>query len=100
MGNGYKIVWTDFALGELSKTIEYLEENFTDKEIQKLANEIEKTVILISNNPTIFSESETKKVRKVVILRYNTLYYRTVNKNVEILSFFSNRQNPDRRKIS
>ena len=27
MKNGYKILWTDFALKELENTIEYLEEN-------------------------------------------------------------------------
>ncbi len=34
------------------------------------------------------------------LTRLNTLYYREKENNkVEILSFFSNRQNPDKRKI-
>lgn len=31
MKNGYEIVWSDFALNELEKTITYLEENWTEK---------------------------------------------------------------------
>ena len=37
MKNGYKILWTDNALNELEKTIEYLETNWTEKELRNLA---------------------------------------------------------------
>lgn len=99
MKSGYKIHWTDNALDELAKTIGYLQENFTDKEIRKLALNIERTVELISRNPNIFSKSEFKGTYKIVILKYNTLYYQVRENSIEILSFFSNRQNPTKRKI-
>lgn len=100
MKNGYKIHWTDNALDELEKTIAYLEENQTEKELRNLAINLEKTLIIISQNPFIFQESEFKKdVRRAVILSLNTLYYRVLENKVEILSFFSNRQNPKRRKL-
>ena len=54
MKNGYKILWTDFALKELENTIEYLEENWTEKELQNLALNIEETLKLISQNPELF----------------------------------------------
>ncbi len=44
MTNGYKILWTDFALSELKETIEYIDENWTERELQNFAKEIEKTV--------------------------------------------------------
>jgi len=99
MKNGYKILWTENALDELAKTIDYLEKNFTDKEIKKLAIKIESIVALLSKNPTIFSKSEFKDVYSVVILKYNTLYYRLKGNTVEILSFFSNRQSPTKTKL-
>ena len=40
MKNGYKILWTDFALKELESTIEYLEENWTEKELMNLATKL------------------------------------------------------------
>ncbi len=63
--------------------------------------ELHKTLKLILQNPKLFQISEYKNIRRVVLLRFNTLYYRIneENKVVEILSFFSNRQNPDNRKI-
>ncbi len=100
MTNGYKILWTDFALTELEKTIEYLQENWTDKEIRNLAIEIEETISLISHNPNLFQSSELKKeIRRAVVAKHNTLYYRIKNDTVEIISFFSNRQSPKKRKL-
>lgn len=94
MENGYKVLWTDSALIELKNTVSYLEENFSEKEIRKLAFEIERTVNLIAKNPTIFPMSKKKGVRKAVVQIFNTLYYRINENHVEILFFFSNRQNP------
>ena len=100
MKNGYKIFWTDFALKELEKTIEFLEENWTEKELRNLAENLEEKLALISQNPDLFQASNLKKgIRRVVILTYNTLYYRIANEQIEIISFFSNRQNPKKRKL-
>jgi len=100
MKSGYKIAWTDNALSELKATYKYLEENWTEREMKNLSIEIERTIKLISNDPKIFPISNKKKIRKAVVKKLNTLYYRENKENlVEILSFFSNRQNPKRREI-
>ena len=99
MKNGYRILWTDNALNDLQKTVEYLEEYWTEKELRNLAINLEKTLNLISNNPYLFQASEFKAdVRRAVILKLNTLFYRVNENDVEILSFFSNRQYPKRIK--
>jgi plasmid stabilization system protein ParE len=99
MESGYKIFWTDHALKELAETYDYLEKHFTEREMRKLSTELEKTLKLISLNPSLFPKSEFKEVRRAVIIKFNTLYYREKEKSIEILSFFSNRQNPEIRKI-
>ena len=100
MKNGYKILWTDNALNELQKTVDYLEEYWTEKELRNLATNLEKTLNLISQNPYLFQASDFKKdVRRAVVLTLNTLYYRVNENNVEIVSFFSHRQNPKKRKL-
>jgi plasmid stabilization system protein ParE len=100
MKNGYKILWTDNALKELEQTIEYLEENWTERELRNLAESLEETITLISQNPLMFQSSKKKKdIRRAVILSLNSLYYRVSEDSVEILSFFGNRQNPKKRKL-
>ncbi|MBD3903192.1 type II toxin-antitoxin system RelE/ParE family toxin [Chryseobacterium sp. Ch-15] len=99
MKSGYNISWTPNALTELRETIEYLQKNFSDKEISKLARKIESFSEIISQNPYIFPKSEQTNIHKAIILTFNTVYYRIKDNNVEILSFFSNRQSPIKRKI-
>jgi len=81
-------------LSELEKTIEYLESNFARKQLEKLSQKIESIVKLISQNPRLFSKSDDKGVYRVTILKFNTMYYRVQSDSIEILSFFSNRQDP------
>ncbi|NJX15958.1 type II toxin-antitoxin system RelE/ParE family toxin [Tamlana crocina] len=99
MESGYKIFWTNHALKELASTYEYLETNFTKKELNKLSQEIEQVLELISKSPDLFPLSESQGVRKVVIKKFNTLYYRENQATIEILSFFSNRKSPDEREL-
>ncbi|MCY0976138.1 type II toxin-antitoxin system RelE/ParE family toxin [Chryseobacterium wangxinyae] len=99
MKSGYEIVWSDQSLKELEETIEYLERNFTNKELRRLSVEIERNLDIISENPLVFSRTEKLDIRKVVTAKFNTLYYKIENEKIEIISFFSNRQNPSNRKI-
>ncbi|MBK9165776.1 MAG: type II toxin-antitoxin system RelE/ParE family toxin [Acidobacteria bacterium] len=97
MRSGYRILWTDHALEELEKAVEYLQLNFTDAEIARLANAVESTLSHITRNPLMYPETaQAGGIRRAVVLRFNTLYYR-VNYDeqiIEVLSFFSNRQDP------
>jgi len=97
MKNIYEIHWTDHALNELDEVYDYLKANWTEKELRKLSLEIEKTIELISKNPELFpiiNQDET--IRRAVITKHNTIYYKKLNEVIEILSFFSNKKNPDK----
>lgn len=100
MKNGYKIFWTAHALFELKETIHYLETHWETSDLINFAGKLEHTIELISKNPYLFPTSVSKQeVRKAVVTKHNTLYYRIINQTVEITSLFSNMQHPDKRKI-
>ena len=99
MEKGFEILWTDFALEELSETVGYLKREFSQKETDILGDEIERITSIISQNPNIFPNSDRLQTRKAVILKFNTLYYRIMNDKIEIVSFFLNRQSPDKMKL-
>lgn len=100
MVNGYKVLWTEHALSELSGIIEYLEENWTERELRKFSHALDHIVELISKNPLLFQDSTLKKnIRRAVISKHTNLYYRLNSDSVEILSVFSNRQNPEKLKL-
>jgi len=99
MVSGFKIQWTDHALSELSNTVKHLEENWTEKELIQFANALDNTVEIITRHPEIYPVSnEKKKIRKAVVDRNNAVYYRVVNRSIQILSVFGTRQDPVKKK--
>lgn len=100
MKSGYKIRWTDHALSELADTINYLEKNWSEKELKNFSRELDHIIELISKNPKLFQISEKNKfIRRAVVAKVNILYYREANDSIEILSLFSTRQNPGKINI-
>jgi len=100
MTSGYKILWTHNAIAELKSIIQYLQENWTERELKNYSQELDHTIELISKNPELFQVSKKKKnIRRAVIAKYTNLYYRINSNSVEILSLFSNRQSPDKLKV-
>jgi plasmid stabilization system protein ParE len=96
----FKVKWSQNALHDLASTLTYLAENFTTKEITALRTEIKKMEKLLSDNPYIAKLiPERKEVRKLVVMKYNSLYYLVANKEITVVSFFSNRQHLDKRKL-
>jgi len=100
MKNGYKILWTNHALSELQKTIKYLEDYWTEGDVANFAVKLENTILLLSRSPKIFPKSDVKEgIRRVIVAKHNTLYYKIVDKNIIILSLFSHRQDPSKKKL-
>lgn len=92
MASGYDVKWSKRALLKLNKTYIHLEENWTDKEIIILSREIQRTIDLISQNPFIFQATFIKNIRRAVVLKLNSIFYKIDKrkKSVTITAFFSN----------
>ncbi|MEQ9297175.1 MAG: type II toxin-antitoxin system RelE/ParE family toxin [Cyclobacteriaceae bacterium] len=100
MKSGYNIKWTDHALEELQETYAYLEEQWSSKELRSLSMSIEHKIKLISQNPYLFQAADKEtNLRRAVVARLHSIYYRVKENDVEILSFFANRKTPAERKF-
>jgi len=97
MKNTYKLIWSDEALINLKSIINYLEQRWTKREIKKFSQLLNRQLELIENNPHLFAESDkSKDLRKAVLSRQTTIYYRIINFEIHIITLFDNRQNPDK----
>ena len=97
MKSGYSVVWTGHAISELRKTIE---KHWTERELRIFSAKLDHTIELISKTPEIFPSSfEKKDIRRAVVEEHNNLYYRINENSIEIVSLFSNRKNPKKKKI-
>ncbi|MGM0530410.1 MAG: type II toxin-antitoxin system RelE/ParE family toxin [Bacteroidota bacterium] len=94
-----KISWTPTAKRTYFKVLDYLAQNWTKREVTNFMNEVESLLTRITDNPEMFQASRKKKnVRKALITKHNTLYYRikTKNKELELITFWDNRQDPQK----
>jgi plasmid stabilization system protein ParE len=95
----YVIEWTCHAQEELNAVYDYLENNWTPREIVKFSNLLENKLSTILNFPFIYPASRQKKsVRRCVVSKQSSLYYQVNvdSKQIIIVSFFDNRQNPNK----
>lgn len=95
--------WSENAIIELEQVYDYLLTNFGEVSAINLAFAIQKTLDNIQENPKLYQVVQAKNqsnqvLRKAIILRYNTLYFSVDEDNqiINILVFFSNRQNPNK----
>jgi len=100
MRSGYKMMWSDRALADLKNIINYLTENWTQREIQNFARKLDKRLDLISVNPNLFpGTTKRKSVRKSVLTKHTVIYYKIDNDVVTIVTLFDPRQNPKRLRV-
>ena len=100
MKNGLKIKWTLNAQNELNAIYDYLEENWTIREIINFSTELERVLSIICKFPHIFPASLAKKsVRRCVISKQTSLYYKISKNQIVIISLFDNRRNPNKLKL-
>ncbi len=90
----FKIIWSPKAVDTIEIVIDYLQANWTEKEIRKFVIETEHVIRLISINPNLFRASEKENIFEAIITKHNLLLYQ-VNQNaksIELLSFFDTRK--------
>lgn len=92
-----KISWTPKARQSYFEIIEHLGNAWTEREIQNFIILVDHLLEQIRLCPEMFEESRKKKnVRKGIITKQNTLYYRVRNrkKEIQLIVFWDNRQDP------
>jgi plasmid stabilization system protein ParE len=95
MESTFKILWTNRALSDLKNIVTYLEENWTVNEIQKFTRLLDLQLNRLIIHPFLFPASNKyKKIRKSVLTRQISIYYRVINNEIQIITLFDNRQNP------
>jgi plasmid stabilization system protein ParE len=99
MTNTYKLIWSEEALNNLKGIIDYLESKWTEREIRKFAQLLDKQLNLIHENPFLFAVSDKSHgLRKSVLTRQITIYYQIINYEIRIITLFDNRQYPKKLK--
>lgn len=99
MKDTYKIIWSDEALNNLRDIIDYLEIRWSKKELKKFSKLLDKKLESIKIRPQLYPQSnKSKGLRRCVLSKQTTIYYRLNEFEIRIISLFDNRQHPNKIK--
>jgi plasmid stabilization system protein ParE len=94
-----KVIISKTAEKRLEELFKYLLENWSQKIKLNFIKKLDDKIRLIKQHPEAFPESEKEKgLRKCVITRHTTMFYRFNSKQISIITFFDTRQNPKKLK--
>ena len=95
-----KITWSPLSEKDFSNILEYLDLNWGSSVIEKYINRVDSLLNQIKLNPKQYPLiNKRKKVRRCVITKHNSLYYRINKYSIDLLRIYSNFQNPQKLKL-
>jgi plasmid stabilization system protein ParE len=94
------IEWRPQAQRNLDAIYDYLEQNHTEREINRFSETLEQVLSYIVVFPFMYRQSKLDKtVRLCVLTKQVSLIYKVKEDRIVILLLFDNRQDPNRLKI-
>jgi plasmid stabilization system protein ParE len=92
----FEVVFTEEALEDYFKILNYLKSNWTNREVENFQTEIMDIVELIALFPEFGKKSiKVEYARSIMIKPYHKVYYEQIKDKIFILSIFDTRQNPE-----
>lgn len=94
------IIQSPLADDDLYHVIEYLLSNQNPIVANNFLDILYEHLEIIANNPKQFPlVYKTRKYRKCVVTKHNTVYYKEQEANILVLRIFDTRQNPKKLKL-
>lgn len=95
-----KIDWSPRAVQGYFSVLDYLKKEWGDRVVQSFVSRVDDILKLIIANPDLFPVSKSRKtIRRCVITKHTSLYYRLNKSSIELIAFIDNRSNPKKAKL-
>ena len=92
-----EIIWTPQAERTFAKVIKYLEEEWTEKEVEKFIVATENVKVHISQRPEMFRKSSKEGIHEALVTKHNLLLYKIKEKTIDLITFWDTRQHPKKK---
>lgn len=90
------IKWSPATKDEFADLLNYVETSFGLDAALKLLDTTEKVLDGIAEHPMMFPASQkAPSIRKAIISKQTSLFYRIAANEIQLLHFWDNRRNPD-----
>jgi len=94
MSNTFSVIWSVRSKNKTDKILEYLRENWSEKEVIKYLSRLKNFESIVIRFPELFPVSEThpKKYHKAVISKHYSIIYRIDSKIIKVVTILDNRE--------
>ncbi|GEM_PF-155098 len=90
----YRLFWTEEAIRNLEEILDYLIDNWSQKEVESFNKKLSKQLDLILINPKMFPVSSyNPRLRKAVLSKQTTVFYELKGNIIYLAYLFVNRKN-------
>ena len=98
MDYNYQISWSNLSLKDLDNILEYLQDEWSEKEVKLFKSLLSKKLGLISKYPKLFPSSKIRpSIRRSVLSKQTSIFYNvdSDNQKIDIIRLFDNRMDPE-----
>jgi plasmid stabilization system protein ParE len=92
-------VWSDDALIDYNQNIDYLLKEWSEKVALEFVEDVEATIELINDFPELYPLTEYLGVRKALVRKQITLFFRIKDEKIYLIRFWNNYQDPKKLKL-
>ncbi|MEI8114157.1 MAG: type II toxin-antitoxin system RelE/ParE family toxin [Bacteroidia bacterium] len=93
MDSEYKLFWTDEAIRNLENILNYLNERWTQREIDNFKERLTRQIRIIRQSPNIFPVSlYNPRLRKAVLSKQTTVFYEVSGQIIYLVYLFNSKQ--------
>lgn len=94
-----KVFWNKFAKADYYQIIDYILSNWGETSAQDFIDQVDKIESMLESGNVDFEATNRKNIRRCVLSKQVTLFYKTYgNHSVELLRFWNNYQ--DKKKMN
>lgn len=93
------IIWTDSAIDDISENLYYLENEWSEKEIERFLSKIDEALEKLAKGNIKFKPTEYKNIYQVPIVKQITLFYEKNDESIFLLRFWNTYQAPEKLKL-
>ena len=96
-----KVLWNNRAKLDYFENINFLLDNWTENEAQQFINEVNHIEHILSIGNVDFQDTDFAGVKRLVVRKQITLFYKILDSHtIELLRFWNNNNNKDVNKLN
>lgn len=94
-----KIVWSKLASKKFEAVINYLRQEWTEKEVDKFIDATFETLENISETPRMYRQTSKADIHGPLITPHNLVIYEIHSDFIGLITFWDTRQNPKKKRF-